>query len=116
MIKSRTVRYEFRKLRVRGKVSGHAERPRLAVYRSLKHIYAQVIDDVAGRTLVAASSKEKDVKGATGVKAAALVGKLVAQRATEKGISAVVFDRAGRPYHGQVKAVAEGARESGLKF
>ena len=116
MIKSRNVRHEFRRLRVRKDVAGSPERPRLSVYRSLKHIYAQLIDDVEGRTVAAASSREKEVKGTTGIKAAALVGQLVAKRAKQKGVEAVVFDRGGRPYHGQVKAVAEGARESGLKF
>ena len=103
--------------RVRGKISGTAQRPRLAVFRSLNHISAQVIDDVQGVTLVAASSMEKDF-GMTGgnKEAARKVGLLVAQRATEKGITEVVFDRGGYVYHGRVKELAEGAREGGLKF
>ena len=106
-----------RHTRVRGKVSGTAERPRLNVYRSLNHIYAQIIDDVKGVTLVAASSVEKDF-GMTGgnKEAAKKVGELVAKRAAEKGITEVVFDRGGYVYHGRVKELAEGAREGGLKF
>jgi len=107
-------------IRVRKKVSGTAERPRLCVYRSLSNIYAQVIDDVAGVTLAEASSISKEVaeeiKTAKGkISKSKLVGKLVAQRAKEKGIVAVVFDRGGLQYHGRIKAVAEGAREGGLK-
>jgi large subunit ribosomal protein L18 len=105
--------------RVRKKVLGTAERPRLAVYRSNKHIAAQVIDDRSGKTLAAASSYETDVKskGATGNKATATaVGKLVAERAAAKGVSAVVFDRGGFLYHGRIAAVAEAAREAGLRF
>ncbi len=106
-----------RHVRVRGKVSGTAERPRLSVYRSLNHIYAQVIDDVKGVTLVSASSVEKDF-GMTGgnKEAAKKVGELVAKRALEKGIENVVFDRGGYIYHGRVQELAEGAREGGLKF
>lgn len=106
-----------RHLRVRGKVSGTAERPRLNVYRSSNHIYAQLIDDVTGVTIVAASSVEKDF-GATGGNkdAARKVGQLIAQRAAGKGVSEVVFDRGGYIYHGRVKELAEGAREGGLKF
>lgn len=106
--------------RVRNKVFGTPERPRLNVYRSLNHIYAQVIDDIAGSTLVAASTLDKDLKGqlkSTGNKEAAkLVGQLVAKRALEKGINTVTFDRGGYIYHGRVKALAEGAREAGLNF
>ena len=103
--------------RVRGKISGTAERPRLCVFRSEKNIYAQIIDDVAGNTLVAASSVEKDFEGAGSNKEAARkVGKLVAERALQKGIEEVVFDRGGYVYHGRVAALAEGAREGGLKF
>lgn len=106
--------------RVRYKVSGTPERPRLAVFRSLEHIYAQVIDDVHGRTLVAASSLERAFKGEEGqgnkTTVAFRVGKLLADRAKEKGITEVVFDRGGYLYHGRVKALAEGAREEGLKF
>ncbi len=106
-----------RHTRVRGKVSGTAERPRLNVYRSLNHIYAQIIDDVKGVTLVAASSVEKDF-GMTGgnKEAAKKVGEMIAKRAAEKGITDVVFDRGGYIYHGRVKELAEGAREGGLKF
>jgi large subunit ribosomal protein L18 len=109
--------------RVRAKVSGTTERPRLAIHRSGKHIYAQVIDDVHGHTLAAASSNEPEFRTtATGevrgsnVSGAKLVGTLAAQRALAKGIGAVVFDRGGYRYHGRVKAVAEGAREGGLNF
>ncbi len=106
-----------RHTRVRGKITGTAERPRLNVYRSLNHIYAQIIDDVKGVTLVAASSVEKDFGMAGGNKEAAKkVGELVAKRAAEKGITEVVFDRGGYVYHGRVKELAEGAREGGLKF
>ena len=102
--------------RVRGKISGTAERPRLSVFRSEKNIYAQIIDDVAGNTLVAASSVEKDFGPGSNKEAARKVGKLVAERAVAKGIEEVVFDRGGYIYHGRVKALAEGAREGGLKF
>ncbi len=106
-----------RHTRVRGKVSGTAERPRLNVYRSLNHIYAQIIDDVKGVTLVAASSVEKDFGMNGGNKEAAKkVGELIAKRAADKGITEVVFDRGGYIYHGRVKELAEGAREGGLKF
>jgi large subunit ribosomal protein L18 len=104
--------------RVRKKVRGTAERPRLAIHRSNKHISAQVIDDVAGRTLAAASTTEPDLRsGATGNRdAAAKVGSLVAERAKAAGITAVVFDRGGYRYHGRVAAVADAAREGGLEF
>ena len=104
--------------RVRKKVAGTAERPRLAVFRSNKHITAQVIDDRSGRTLAAASTTETDLKGgATGNKAAAAqIGKLVAERAKAAGVTKVVFDRGGNLYHGRVAAVADAARESGLEF
>jgi large subunit ribosomal protein L18 len=103
--------------RVRAKISGTPERPRLNVFRSLNHIYAQIIDDVNGKTLVSASSVEKDF-GMTGgnCEAAKKVGQLVAERAADKGISEVVFDRGGYVYHGRVQSLAEGAREGGLKF
>ena len=103
--------------RVRGKISGTAERPRLNVYRSTNHIYAQVIDDVKGVTLVTASSTEKDF-GMTGgnKEAARKVGKLIGERAKAAGIGAVVFDRGGYLYHDRVQELAEGARESGLEF
>jgi large subunit ribosomal protein L18 len=115
-MKSRQERYEFRKVRVRSKITGTEVRPRLSVYRSLKHVYAQIIDDVQGRTLVAASTNEKAAPKLTGVSAAEAVGERIGKRATEKGIKAVVFDRGARPYHGQVKSVAEGARKSGLQL
>ncbi len=106
--------------RVRKKLAGTAERPRLAVFRSLSNIYAQVIDDDKGVTLVAASSLEKAIKDKVefggNIEAAKEVGKLVAEKATEAGITEVVFDRGGYAYHGRVQAVAEGAREAGLKF
>lgn len=106
-----------RHARVRAKISGTAERPRLNVFRSAKHIYAQLIDDVNGVTLAAASSMDKDFEGFGGNKEAARkVGMVLAQRATEKGIADVVFDRSGYIYHGRVKELAEGAREGGLKF
>jgi large subunit ribosomal protein L18 len=104
--------------RIRHKVRGASERPRLAVFRSLKHIYAQVIDDRLGRTLVAASSTEKSAKISSGgnVAGAAVVGRLIAERAVEKGVKSVVFDRGGYLYHGRVKALAEAARKAGLEF
>ena len=106
-----------RHVRVRSKISGTAECPRLNVFRSAKHIYAQIIDDVNGVTLAAASTTEKSFENYGGNKEAAKeVGKLVAQRAMEKGITAVVFDRSGYLYHGRVKELAEGAREGGLQF
>lgn len=106
-----------RHARVRGKISGTAERPRLCVFRSENHIYAQIIDDVAGHTLVAASSVEKEFEGNGGnVEAAKKVGLKVAERALQKGIETVVFDRGGYIYHGRVQALADAAREGGLKF
>ena len=103
--------------RVRGKISGTAERPRLSVFRSESNIYAQIIDDVAANTLVAASSVEKGFEGNGGnIEAAKKVGAMIAERALAKGIEEVVFDRGGYVYHGRVQALAEGAREAGLKF
>ncbi|MCR4926063.1 MAG: 50S ribosomal protein L18 [Clostridiales bacterium] len=103
--------------RVRSKISGTAECPRLNVFRSNSNIYAQLIDDVTGKTLVAASSVEKDFKEYGGNKSAAhKVGEILAKRATEKKITDVVFDRGGYIYHGRVQELAEGAREGGLKF
>ena len=103
--------------RVRAKISGTAARPRLAVYRSNANISAQIIDDVAGVTLVSASTHEKDFEGTSGNKAAAKwVGQKIGERATAKGITEVVFDRGGYLYHGRVSELADGARESGLKF
>ena len=107
----------LRHARVRAKISGTAECPRLNVFRSSKHIYAQLIDDVNGVTLAAASTMDKAFEGNGGNKEAARkVGQMIAQKALEKGISDVVFDRGGYVYHGRVKELAEGARESGLKF
>jgi len=106
--------------RVRQTVAGTPERPRLAVYRSLKHIYAQVIDDRAGRTLVSASSLDKQarqqIKGGSNIAAAKVIGKLVAERALAAGIEKVVFDSGGYKYHGRVETLANAAREAGLKF
>lgn len=119
----KTVRNEARQKRhrvVRNKIHGSAERPRLNVYRSLNHIYAQVIDDDAGVTLLAASTLDKEVKEAVekgySVDAAKAVGKVVAERALAKGIKNIVFDRGGYKYHGRVKALADAARENGLNF
>lgn len=105
-------------LRIRRKVRGMLERPRLNIYRSLKHIYAQIIDDTQGHTLAAASSLEKAVptKAGGNLSGAREVGKLIAQRALEKGIRQVSFDRGGYRYHGRVKALADAAREAGLEF
>ena len=106
-----------RHVRVRGKISGTAERPRLSVFRSENHIYAQIIDDVAGSTLVSASTVEKSFEGnGSNIEAAKKIGAIVAERALKKGIEEVVFDRGGYIYHGRVQALAEGAREGGLKF
>ena len=107
-------------MRIRNRFSGSAERPRLAVFRSNNHVYAQVIDDVAGKTLVSASTLEKDIKAelknTDDIEAATKIGDVVAKRALEKGIKAVVFDRGGYIYHGKVKALADAAREAGLEF
>jgi len=109
-----------RKTRIRKKLSGTASRPRLTVFRSARHIYAQVVNDIDGHTLVAASTTEKDVRANSNfenkVAAANHVGKLVAERAIEKGIKSVVFDRNGFLYHRRIKAVSDGAREAGLVF
>ena len=104
--------------RIRKKVRGTGARPRLAVFRSLNHIYAQVIDDEQGVTLCSASTVEKNAGAATGgnVSAAKTIGRLIAERAKEKGITSVVFDRGGYIYHGRVKTLAEAAREAGLQF
>ena len=106
--------------RVRTKVSGTTERPRLCVYRSLGHIYAQVIDDRSGKTLVSASSVDgetkKSLKGGGNIAAAKVIGKAVAERARAAGVQKVVFDRGGYKYHGRVKALADAAREAGLQF
>jgi large subunit ribosomal protein L18 len=102
--------------RIRRKVRGSTERPRLAVYRSLNHIYAQVIDDERGQTLVSASTTEKDLHGGTGgnIEAAQRIGRTIAERALAAGISSVVFDRGGYLYHGRVRALTDAAREAGL--
>src|SRR4051794_22044711 len=105
-----------RRRRVRAKVRGTAERPRLAVFRSNRGITAQVIDDVAGRTLAAVNWTEPDIKGLSRDEQSAKVGELIAKRAKDAGIETVVFDRGGYQYHGRVKALADGAREGGLNF
>jgi len=111
---------ERRRRRVRKKVFGMPERPRLSVYGSLNHIYVQIIDDIQGRTLVAASTLDKEMKDLSGhggnVEAAKRVGDLLARRAVEKGIKKVVFDRGGFRFHGRIKALADAAREGGLEF
>jgi len=105
-------------LRIRNTISGTAERPRLSVFRSNNEIYAQLVDDLSGKTIGAASSRDKAIAGTTGSKSdvAKLVGKAIAEKATQSGIESVVFDRGGYLYHGRVKQLAEGAREGGLKF
>ncbi len=107
-----------RHARIRLRLAGSGERPRLAVFRSLNHIYAQVIDDASGTTLAAASTVEKGLKGSTKTKSeeAAAVGKLIAERAKAAGVDRVVFDRAGFRYHGRIKSLADAAREAGLEF
>ena len=107
-----------RHARVRKKVVGAADRPRLSVFRSLRHIYAQVVDDIAHTTLASASTLDVELKGTTGAKAdsAKAVGTLVAKRAIEKGVKRVTFDRGGYKYHGRVKSLADAAREAGLDF
>jgi large subunit ribosomal protein L18 len=103
--------------RVRRKIRGAAERPRLAVYRSNRHIYAQLVDDVAGRTVASASSLEEEVQGTGGKRdMAKVVGQLIARRAKDAGVKRAVFDRGGRLYHGRVRSLAEGAREGGLQL
>ena len=117
---SRTAARENKHRRLRNRFSGTAERPRLAVFRSNNHMYAQIIDDTVGKTLVSASTLDKDVKAecekTNNVEAAAVVGKVVAKKALEKGITTVVYDRGGFIYEGKVKALAEAAREAGLEF
>jgi len=106
-------------MRIRKKISGTAEAPRLAVYRSNKQIYVQVVDDLKGVTLLSACSKEKEINAVAGIKKieqAKLVGKLLATKCKEKGIEKVIFDRSGYKYHGRVKSLADAAREGGLKF
>ncbi|MEQ3661330.1 MAG: 50S ribosomal protein L18 [Flavobacterium sp.] len=113
---TKTERRQRIKFRIRKTVSGTPAQPRLSVFRSNKEIYAQVIDDVNGVTLVAASSRESEVVKGTNVETANAVGKLVAERALKAGINTISFDRGGYLYHGRVKSLAEGAREAGLKF
>ena len=116
--KSNSAKLKSRKtkqVKIRKKLKGTTERPRLCVYKSLKNIYAQLVDDVTGRTILTVSTLG-DIKGKTGREAATEVGKLIATRAKEKKIEKVVFDRSGYLYHGRVKAVADGAREAGLNF
>jgi large subunit ribosomal protein L18 len=102
--------------RIRRKVKGSSQRPRLAIYRSLNHISAQVVDDQLGKTIVSASTTEKDLRGSTGgnIEAAQRIGKAIAERALEKGVESVVFDRGGYLYHGRIKALTDAAREAGL--
>ena len=118
--REKALRLQRRQWSVRNSLSGTAERPRLSVFRSDKHIYAQVIDDLAGRTLASASSTNTDVRGdlknGGNISAAKLVGKAIAERAKAAGVTQVAFDRGGRKYHGRVKALADAAREGGLKF
>ena len=104
------------RFRIRKTISGSATKPRLSVFRSNKEIYAQLIDDVNGVTLLAASSREKEIGKGTNIEVATAVGKLVAEKALKAGISTISFDRGGYLYHGRVKSLAEGAREAGLKF
>ena len=118
---SKQERYQFRKNRTRKHLQANAfTRPRLSVYRSAKYLYAQVVDDAKGLTLAAASSLDKELKGKTApgksLEAAKVIGALVAKRAIEKGVKEVCFDRGGRIFHGRIKALAEAAREAGLKF
>ncbi len=120
-IRSRPVRRKRRQFRIRKKISGSAQLPRLSVFRSARHIYVQAVDDLTGHTLVSASTQDKEVrdqvKGSAGNKeAAAVVGKAIGERLKKIGIENVVFDRGGNRYMGRVKALAEGARESGLKI
>jgi len=104
------------KFRIRKSISGSAARPRLSIFRSNKEIYAQIIDDVNGVTILAASSREKEIGNGTNVEVAAAVGKLVAEKALKAGIDTITFDRGGYLYHGRIKSLAEGARAAGLKF
>ena len=116
----KNAKLQRRKNRIRRRITGTTERPRLSVYRSLKHIYAQIIDDMAGRTLVAAATTLGEVRGELknggNIEAAKRVGKTIAQKAVAAGIKTVCFDRGGRRYHGRIKALADAAREGGLSF
>lgn len=119
-LKAKAAGLARRKTRVRGKVSGTAERPRLCVKRTNMHIYAQVVDDVSGRTIASAASNDTELrtalKSGSNADAAKAVGEAIGRKAVEQGVAEVVFDRGGRLYHGRVKALAEGARSAGLKF
>lgn len=119
-LKAKQANLARRRRRVRGKVSGTAERPRLNVTRTNAHIYAQIIDDRSGRTLASAASNDKELRGSiklgSNIEAAKAVGEALGRRAVESGVTEVVFDRGGRIYHGRVKALADGARSAGLKF
>ena len=116
MALSKTQRRQRIKNRIRKTISGTQEQPRLAVFRSNKEIYAQVINDLNGTTIVTASSREKDVNGSSRIENSILVGKLIAERSLAAGIKSVKFDRGGYLYHGRVKSLADGARDGGLKF
>ncbi len=117
MALTKTERRQRIKKRIRKIISGNETRPRLSVFRSNKEIYVQLIDDVNGKTILAASSRDKDIKAkGTKTEVAALVGKAIAEKAVKAGIESITFDRGGYLYHGRVKALAEGAREGGLKF
>ena len=118
MALSKTDRRNRLRFRIRKTVSGTVQRPRLAVFRSNKEIYAQLIDDVSGKTITAASSRDKDIDASkvNKIEAAKLVGKSIAEKAVKSGVEAVSYDRGGYLYHGRVKSLAEGAREGGLKF
>ena len=118
MALTKTERRQRIKNRIRKVVSGTESRPRLSVFRSNKEIYAQIVDDVTGKTMVSASSRDKDIAASKGTKSdiAALVGKAIGEKATKAGIETISFDRGGYQYHGRVKSLAEGAREAGLKF
>lgn len=113
---SKTKSRSKKKFRIRKKVFGQPDRPRLTVFKSLKHMYAQIVDDLAGKTLVAASTREKSLSGKSGKEAAKIVGQEVAKRALDKKIESVVFDRNGYQYHGKIQVLADAAREVGLKF
>ena len=115
-MKTSSAQRRKRHTRIRKKISGTAERPRLAVFRSNKHIYVQVIDDLSGTTLASASTKDATLGAANTVEGAAKIGATVAERAVAAGVSSVVFDRGGFKFHGKVKALADGAREKGLQF
>ncbi|MFG0293617.1 MAG: 50S ribosomal protein L18 [Phycisphaerales bacterium JB065] len=116
--KRKAVRRSRRRVGIRRKISGTPARPRLAVYRSLNHIYVQVIDDINGRTIASASTRDKDISSSNSgnTEAAALVGKQIAEKAKAAGITAVAMDRSGFKYHGRIKALADAAREGGLQF